>query len=200
MQAIVFKDEDFRTIEQLKEQNSWPQEYTLTRPLVPYINRLRGEVLRGIEIGTGRGEGTYYILENCPKVGKIITIDPFMQFDDWVGTILKNDQFRFEKVAKKNLETFGQKVEMLKKRSNDAVVDFVDEDYDFVIIDGDHSVNQVYLDCKNYYSKVRKGGIFAIHDNNLMSVREGLKKWRDESKVRIPLQLASPSLAFWYKA
>lgn len=200
MQAIVFKDEDFRSVEQLKAAKAWPQEFTMTRPLAPYINRIRNELVSGIEIGTGRGEGTYYILENCPKVGKLVTIDPFMQYDDWVGTVLKNDQFRFEKVARKNLEGFGPRVEMIKKKSDDAVTDFVDEDYDFVIIDGDHAAEQVYRDCKNYYPKLRRGGIFAVHDHNLMMVREGLLKWRDESKVRIPLQMASPGLVFWYKA
>ena len=199
MQAIVFKEEDFRSVEQLKAANAWPQEFTMTKPLVPYIKRIKNELQAGIEIGTGRGEGTYYILENCPKVAKIVTIDPFMQFDDWCGTVLKNDQFRFEKVARRNLEGFGPRAEMIKKKSDDAITDFVDEDYDFVIIDGDHSADQVYRDCKNYYAKIRKGGIFAVHDHNLMSVRDGLMKWRDEAKVRIPLQMASASLVFWYK-
>jgi len=200
MQAIVYKDEDFRSVEQLKAANAWPQEYTITRPFVPYINRIRNEHVSGIEIGTGRGEGTYHILETCPKVAKIITIDPFIPYNDWNGAILKEDQFRFEKVAKRNLEGFGHRVEMLRKKSDEAVNDFVDEDFDFVIIDGDHAAEQVYRDCKNYYPKVRRGGLFAVHDHNLMCVRDGLTKWRDESKTRIPLQMASPGFVFWYKA
>ena len=200
MKAIVFQDEDFRSVEQMKAANLWPSEHLVYKPLIPYINRLNHELISGIEIGTGKGESSYHILEKCIKVSKIVTIDPYLPYDDWCGSILKNDQFRFEGVAKRNLQQFGDRVGMIKKKSDDVSDQLTDNDYDFIIVDGDHSSEQVYRDCKNYYSKLRAGGIFAIHDYNIMSVREGLTKWRDEAKVRIPLQMASKSLMFWYKA
>lgn len=197
--AIIYTDEDFMTVKQISEEAGWPLEYTTTKGLVPYINRLRGESLKGIEIGTGRGEGSYLILERCLKVSKLYTIDPFKEFNDWIGVIEQKDQNKFEDIAKTNLSVFGERVEMVKKSSDEALSMFADESMDFIFIDGDHSLTQVKNDCINYYPKLKSGGIFAVHDTNLNTVRDGIRMFRDEKKVRIPIQLIGPSISFWYK-
>lgn len=198
--AIIYTDEDFMTVKQISEEAGWPLDYTTTKGLVPYINRMRGDNLKGVEIGTGRGEGSYLILEKCSNVKKLYTIDPFKEFNDWIGVIEQKDQDKFEAIAKINHAEFGERVEMIKKSSDEAVSMFEDNSMDFIFIDGDHSVQQVKQDCINYYPKLRSGGIFAVHDTNLNSVKEGIRLFREEKKVRIPIQLIGPSISFWYKA
>lgn len=41
---------------------------------------------------------------------------------------------------------------------------FEDNTIDVIFIDGDHNYNSVYNDIKNYYSKLKKGGILLGHD------------------------------------
>jgi predicted O-methyltransferase YrrM len=197
--TIIYNDEDFMTVKQVAQEVGWPLEYTTTKGLVPYINRIRSEDLKGIEIGTGRGEGSYLLLEKCSKLNKLYTIDPFKEYMDWVGIIEQKYQEKFEEIAKTNLSEFGSRAELVKKSSDDAVSMFEDNGMDFIFIDGDHSAEQVKKDCDNYYPKLKVGGIFAVHDTNLNMVREGLKRFRDEKKVRIPIQLIGPSISFWYK-
>ena len=47
---------------------------------------------------------------------------------------------------------------------------FVDESVRFVFIDADHSYDAVLSDLKEWWPKLRKGGIFAGHDY-------GVKAW-----------------------
>lgn len=46
----------------------------------------------------------------------------------------------------------------------EVVGSFPDSYFDFVYIDGDHSYNGAKSDLRNYFSKVRRGGIIAGHD------------------------------------
>lgn len=197
--ALVYTDEDFMTVKQISEEAGWPLEYTTTKGFIPYLNRMRQDKIKGIEIGTGRGEGSYLILEKCSKVEKLYTVDPFKEYMDWVGVIEQKDQTKFEEIAKTNLSEFGDRVEMIKKSSDEAASMFEDNSMDFIFIDGDHSADQVKRDCINYYPKLKVGGLFAVHDSNLNMVKDGLKQFRDEKKVRVPIQLIGSSVSFWYK-
>lgn len=197
--SVIYNDEDFMSIEELRTEVGWPLDYTTSKTLIPYIKRLKGDDVSGVEIGTGRGEGTYLILETCPNVS-MDTIDPFLEYEDWIGTIMQADQDKFKAIARKNLTDFHGRATMINLKSDEAVNGYEDNSLDFVIIDGDHSSEQVARDCKNYYSKLRSGGLFAVHDNNLHGVKDGLKKFREENKIRVPLNMASVSMVFWYKA
>ena len=48
-----------------------------------------------------------------------------------------------------------------------------DEEYDAVFIDGNHSYEYVKMDLENYWSKVKPGGIIAMHDVNFEGERYG---------------------------
>ena len=75
--AVEFKESDFQTI----SEKEWPLDHTSTKGLYPYIKRL-GDDIVGIEIGTSCAESTYLLLEKCPNIKKIYTIDPYLQFEE----------------------------------------------------------------------------------------------------------------------
>ena len=108
---MALTDEDFMTIEELGDK--WPYEWVSTRGLAPYIKRL-GDNVVGVEIGTCRAESTSYLLEKCSNIIKLYTIDPYKAYDDWNGEIKQEDIDRFQKVAKKNLKQYGDRVQMIR--------------------------------------------------------------------------------------
>ena len=197
--TIIFTDTDFMTVRELETETGWPLDWTSTKGLSPYIKRLKGDVV-GIEIGTCRAESTYLILDECQNVKKIYTIDPFESYEDWCGGIDQTTMDKFEAIAKENLSKFGDRVEMVKKSSVDALDTFEDGKADFVFIDGDHSYEATYNDLCNYYPKLRAGGLFSGHDYNLHEVKKAITDFREKFKVRIPIQMSINNVWFWYKA
>lgn len=55
-------------------------------------------------------------------------------------------------------------IRMIVKTSEEAAKEIPDESVDFIFIDGGHSYTDVTNDIRNYYSKLRVGGIIAFHD------------------------------------
>lgn len=197
-EGFSFTDIDYMTVKEIDKEIGWPMDYVSTLHLVTYISRLKGDVT-GVEIGTCRGEGAYLILEKCPNVKKIYTIDPYVEYMDWIGVIKQEILDKQEEIAKKNFEEFGDRVEMIRSTSEEAVVRFEDNSLDFVFIDGDHSEQHVYNDMMKYYPKLKKGGIFAGNGYVFESVKVGIKKFQNETKVRTPIQKGGQSTWFFYK-
>ena len=56
------------------------------------------------------------------------------------------------------------KITILRAISNDAVPTLLDSEFDIIYIDGDHTVNQTYLDANISWSKLKKGGVMAFDD------------------------------------
>ena len=57
----------------------------------------------------------------------------------------------------------------------------LDEEFDAVFIDGNHSYEYVKKDLENYLPKVREGGIVALHDVNFEGDRYGSPRVLRES-------------------
>ena len=197
--AVEFKDTDFMTIEEKKPQTGWPLEHTSTKGLWPYLKRTPGE-LRGIEIGTSCAESTYLLLEKCPNITHLITIDPYQQFEDWIGTITQEILDKQKDIARRNLEGFGDRVERWIMTSDEAAKKFEPESMDFIFVDGDHSYEGVKKDCHVYYPFLKKGGFFCGHDYSFLpEVKKGVDDFRKEAGITAPLNLSVNSAFFWYK-
>jgi predicted O-methyltransferase YrrM len=197
--SIILTDTDFMTVDELEKETGWPLDWTSVKGLYPYISRLKGDKIKGIEIGTCRGESAYLILSECPNVSKLYCIDPFLGYNDWAGELNQETMSKFEEIASKNLSKFENRVKIVKKKSTDAIHDFKDNSVDFIFVDGDHSREATYTDLCLYYRKLKTGGIFSGHDYHLPEVRQALNDFRDEYKCRIPIQMTSNSVWFWYK-
>ena len=197
--SLILTDTDFMTVEELETETGWPLDWTSVRGLYPYIKRMKGAEIQGIEIGTCRGESAYLILDECKNVFRLYCVDPFLGYDDWAGELTQETMDKFETIARKNLSKFGSRAEIVKKKSSEAVADFIDESVDFIFVDGDHSYDATYNDLCVYYSKLKVGGIFSGHDYHLAEVRRALTDFRAKYNCREPMQMTLNSVWFWYK-
>jgi predicted O-methyltransferase YrrM len=194
---MALTDEDFMTIKELG--GKWPYDWVSTRGLAPYVKRL-GDKVVGIEIGTCRAESTAYLLEKCPNIDKIYTVDPYKAYDDWNGEITQETVDKFMKVAKANLKPYGKRFEMVREQSVNAADKFDNDSFDFIFVDGDHSYDATLADCIRYYPKLKKGGLFCGHDySSIEAVYRAVTDFREKNKISSPINLSTNSTFFWYK-
>lgn len=158
------------------------------RGLVPHLQELEGELV-GCEIGVCHGFTTEYLLKNVPTIKKIYAVDNYPTFVDWDGTrVTAERQQETKERCFKRLSPFIDKVTFIFDDSVTFAPKLEDDSLDFVFIDGDHSYEATLKDCELYWSKVKKGGMFAGHDANLTTVDNALKEFfkdKNIEKVRI---------------
>ena len=147
---------DNLTIEEIERETGWPPEYISTKGMIPYVKRM-GPDLMGLEIGTGRGESAYHLLTVCPNIRKLTTVDPYKEYDDWNGPISKDQQSKSKELAIANLANFGDRVEMCGTIKLDE-----ESKFDFIYIDGDHSLTGVIQDLEDYYDVLKPGGLMTV--------------------------------------
>ena len=198
---MALTDDDFKTIAELGDK--WPYDWVSVKGLAPYIKRL-GDNLVGIEIGTCRAESTAYLLDKCPNILKLYTIDPYQAYQDWNGEITQDVLDKFMVIAQENLAQYGDRVEMIRETSFDAAVKIQTitnkAEFDFVFIDGDHSYDATYADCEAYYPFLKKGGFFCGHDySNIQAVNQAVNDFRGKNGITSPINLSTNSTFFWYK-
>lgn len=198
---MALTDEDFMTIEELGSK--WPYDWVSTRGLAPYIKRL-GDNVVGLEIGTCRAESTAYLLDKCPNIVKLYTVDPYKAYEDWNGEITQEVIDKFLMVAEENLKPFGERVQMIRETSLDAAAKIKTiadgAEFDFIFVDGDHSYEATLADCEAYYPLLKKGGFFCGHDyQTLDAVHRAVDDFREKNKITSPINLSLNSAFFWYK-
>jgi predicted O-methyltransferase YrrM len=113
-----------------------------------------------VEIGVFEGVNTAIISRSMANDGILYGIDPF--FKGRLG-------ISYHKlVAKLSISRNGNRrnVRFLEMLSFDAS-HVVPGDLDFVFIDGDHSFEGVKKDWEIFSSKLKKGGIIALHDTSI---------------------------------
>lgn len=123
--------------------------------------------LIGLEIGCYAGQNASYLLGNM-DIKELHGVDPYLQYVDWNGGLTCHPGDTAEQQANERLKSYSNFIKH-RKTSDDAVTDFEDEMFDFIFIDGLHTFDQVLKDCRNYYSKLKSGGIFSGHDYTLIS-------------------------------
>jgi len=115
---------------------------------------------KGVEIGTNCGEYAT-ILCKANKNLRLTCIDPYAPYLDG-HLISQEQQDKIYAKAKITLENLN--AEILRIPSMVAVNQFIDNELDFVYIDGNHFFDAVMMDLIRWSSKVKKGGIVALHD------------------------------------
>jgi hypothetical protein len=80
---------------------------------------------------------------------------------------------------------------------SDNIVDqFEDNSLDFIFIDGLHTYEQVLKDCRNYYSKVKNGGLFSGHDYRVIdAVNKAVNEFSSEVNIN---QIYETQVDVWY--
>lgn len=154
------------------------------RGLMPYIKELKGELV-GCEIGVCHGFTTEYLLKNISNIVAYYAVDHYPSFVDWDGTRITEE--RQEETKRRCAERLSEykPVEYIYDTSSNFAKRIEDGALDFVFIDGDHSYESTLEDIRNYWPKVKKGGVFAGHDINLTSVDAAVKEFFKETPVKI---------------
>jgi predicted O-methyltransferase YrrM len=150
--------------------------------LVSEIKKLTGNLI-GCEIGVCHGFTTEYFLKNIPNIKKIYAIDPYPTFIDWSGVRLTEErQQETKNRCAKRLSSYSN-VELVYSTSSDFVNNIKDNELDFIFIDGDHSYEATLEDIKNYWPKVKIGGVFAGHDIYLSSVKRAIQEFFKNKQI-----------------
>lgn len=160
------------------------KDFLPSNELNDYIKELGNNIV-GCEIGVCHGENFCHMLEVCDNIQKLIGIDPYIAYDDYGGRVSQGETENFREVTFQNLELInaGDRAEIRIMTSDDAVSTISDGSLDFVFIDGNHSQEYVRRDIRNYYDKVKSGGIFAGHDYSMSSVQNELKEFLKEKDI-----------------
>ena len=126
------------------------------RPFVRF--GLYGDNLVGAEIGVYKGINAKSMFKSG-KVDKLYLIDPYEFYEGRMSMMNS-----LSKAKEKALNLLRDKnVEFIYKKSRDAVID-IPNDLDFVYIDGAHDYKNVQKDIKNYWKKIKVGGVIGGHD------------------------------------
>lgn len=116
----------------------------------------------GVEIGVYYGLFANHILNNW-NGEKLYGIDPYIPFEEYVDGC-KEELEEAKEFAIDILAMKEGRHEMLLKTSDECVSLFKDGSLDFVYVDGNHSEEQCTKDIKNYWPKIKSGGILGCHD------------------------------------
>ena len=119
----------------------------------------------GAEIGVRYGKNAARILKNWK--GKTLFL-----IDIWPDMEIKNE-------ALQRLDIYKNRCKFIHTSSVNALKQFNNESLDFCYIDASHKYNDVKLDIKNWWSKVKEGGVLCGHD---YSINESL--WLQENPKR----------------
>ena len=197
---FIGQDPEYFTIDELKQTGLWPYTFLSAYGMIPYINRMRSESIVGVEVGVLKGENVVTLLDACPKISKIYGIDHYECHTDYDMMRTQEDMEKYEVVAVKNMAPYSDRYELIKADSVEGAKKLEPNSLDFVLIDADHSAEGIRRDLEAYYPLVKSGGYVFIHDCNAKSVMDGIKKFREDNKIRLPIQTSKNFVCYWVKA
>lgn len=124
-----------------------------------------------VEIGSWFGKSTKYLLDKVKESGKKLNVEII---DTFKGSL--NEELHQEIVSGYDNDIYqrfydnielNENVVVHKNYSNDSSELFNTNSIDFLMIDADHSYEGVTSDIKNYFYKVKPGGIISGDDYNV---------------------------------
>jgi len=124
--------------------------------------------LIGAEIGVFEGDHALSLFKNL-NIKKLYLIDPYELYDDYFEGNkhygIDQKPLNVAKInASKKLYDYNDRIVWIEKYSNDAMSE-INEELDFVYIDGNHHETFVFDDITNYLPKVKRGsGVIGGHD------------------------------------
>lgn len=166
----------------LKEKYEYKNMYNWTKDIVrgsyksvmdviKFINEnVKSKPIRILEIGSWAGTSLIHFVENIPgSIG--YGIDSWENYEENSGTlpITQNiEQFEVEKSFHKNVQiaNLQDRIFAIKSRSTPAMMKLLKENqqFDFIFVDGDHSLLGSYIDTQLAWELLRPGGVLGLDD------------------------------------
>lgn len=157
----------------------------LNRPSLQ--NLIKKKKLVGAEIGVRTGINAKDMLEK-------LSIKKLYLIDTW-----KNSPIASKENTIKNLQNFKNKIVILTGNSFEMYKNIKDEELDFVYIDAGHSYEGVQKDIKNYYPKVKNGGLVCGHDYNKKHEKliKAVNDYFGEENIKSDICLDNIAVDWW---
>jgi predicted O-methyltransferase YrrM len=111
-----------------------------------------------VEIGSYLGASTLMIAKGLKNSSKLICIDT------WKNDAMSEGNWDSFNLFKKNTLSVKNKLELIRSSSIKAVNYLIEDEIDFLFIDGDHSYDAVKSDFDIWFPKLKGGGLIIMHD------------------------------------
>ena len=162
--------------------------------LLELIQKYKKKTITGLEIGCAEGDTTEYLLSNIPNLN-LYGVDPYENYVDWNGNNLSSQENSCSLMLEK-ISPYQDRFIHYREYSDTAASKFKAKSLDFIFIDGLHTYEQVLADCRNYYAKVKSGGIFAGHDYRVIeAVNKAVNEFAQEVGIE---QILETEVDVWY--
>lgn len=169
------------------------------RPMIKFIRDLNRSDLVGAEIGVLAGVNSHSILQTL-SIKKLYLIDPYLTYKEYLD-ITSPGFHVLKKRAEARLREFKDKIVWVNRKSADAAI-YVPDDLDFIYIDGNHSYKYCLEDIKNYWNKVKKGGIIGGHDyfnqGEAKEVKKAVDEFAEENKLKLYSEFGDGIYCDWW--
>jgi precorrin-6B methylase 2 len=145
--------------------------------LISYINNLAPtKDMRLLEIGAYTGESTSIF---CRHFKSVTIIDPYTDGGKHASGDEVLDAFCFRMKEHTNYT-------LIRKTSDNAFKDVIDEQFDVVYLDGNHDYHYVKRDILNYQTLVKPNGFITGHDykNGWVGVEKAVDECLGNPQIR----------------
>ena len=134
--------------------------YTQVQGLLDLILMLPEEIcdFPMVEIGTFSGDAAVLF---ALKFFSVIAVDPIGNTEDFINTAGLSAEAIMGQFVR---NTEGKNISLIRKKSDDAIIDFQDNSLGCVYVDGFHSYEQCRRDILNYWEKIVPNGYMCGHD------------------------------------
>ena len=150
-------------LQQLQQANYFQQQHNLIgRPSLWDHFKDKKDIV-GVEIGVFEGLNSLTLLKAL-DIKKLYLVDPYDYNTPIAGMKMSKDKAQQTKeIAEHRLNEFADKIVWINKLSDKAIND-INEELDFVYVDGNHKYEAVRKDIELYYPKIKDGGMMSFHD------------------------------------
>ena len=130
------------------------------------LQRYSRQKRRGVEIGVYEGVTTCLIAEELAADGVLYSIDPFLRgrlgicWSKLIATVM---------VRRAGLQRRVRVVEMYSYEAAKCL----SGEFDFIFVDGDHSLSGIEKDWADWSGRVSLGGVIALHDTQAVASNSG---------------------------
>lgn len=176
-------DSDISRLDWFKEHCSWPKIYYGN---VEQLIRL-SDARKVMEIGVAYGYHAESLLKALPLI-EYIGIDPYMsgydandEFPNDVAELFDDESQKamdrlYESVLVR-LSQYGPRATLIRSTSQAASNGILNGSLDLIFIDGDHRYEVVSREVKDYWEKLKVGGILAGDDYNWPDVKRAVDEF-----------------------